>query len=350
MVYSDSCHQTHGTPEYQSILNDCYQQVGSIATNGWGFLSEEPDEFMLDLSKSNLIECLNEFARNRGPIHPSIVGNIRSCVYHLERLQKSLNVTLKPIQVTSIFNNRFVVYLMDQGLCISSVETLCVGIRSALDWASKFQARVHPSFKDIDIPKYRATQIALSADDISRIYHFDFSTVNCRPQLKKTLEKVRDMFVLGCNLGQRHSDLVRITRENFADGKFKIIQQKTKNKAVVDLYKMAIDRKVAIEILEKYNYEAPYKADRSNYCKHLHQLMRFIFGEEMVSPTVVTGDLTKTKLVPKYKMVTSHTARRSFASYNYVIRNYSARQVMKATGHTEEKSFKAYICYDDDEE
>lgn len=41
-----------------------------------------------------------------------------------------------------------------------------------------------------------------------------------------TLEKVRDMFVLGCNLGQRYSDLVRISPENFKNAHFTIVQQR----------------------------------------------------------------------------------------------------------------------------
>ena len=43
------------------------------------------------------------------------------------------------------------------------------------------------------------------------------------------------MFVLLCNLGQRYSDIRRISPENFERNLFRIIQQKTGNKAVVDI-------------------------------------------------------------------------------------------------------------------
>ena len=57
---------------------------------------------------------------------------------------------------------------------------------------------------------------------------------------RRTLERVRDMFVLLCNLGQRYSDIRRISPENFERNLFRIIQQKTGNKAVVDIDRYAI--------------------------------------------------------------------------------------------------------------
>lgn len=335
--------------DYNGILSSCINASINASNDSWGFLTNPNEEYLLNLSRASLCECLQAYADNRGAVHRSIVDNVRFCLYHLNRLEEKLHITLKPVQVTSVFYNRFIVYLVESGLCLSSVEMLLSSIRAALMWASKYQAKVHPSFTDIDVPKYKRSQIALTADEISMVYHFNLNTVKCRPQLRKSLECVRDMFVLGCNLGQRHSDLVRISKENFVDGKFRIIQQKTKNKAVVDLSRLAVDRKTTYEILEKYGYEAPYKADKSNYNKHLHQLMHFIFGEEMVEPSIVSGELSKTEKVLKYKAISSHTARRSFATHNYIIRNYPARIVMKATGHTEEKSFRSYICYDDEE-
>lgn len=350
-MYSQNFVQGSGAASlaYDSILSDCIRQSVS-SSNPWAFLSGQQDEFLLNLSGASLVECIQKYAEIRGAVHPSVRVNAKLSLKHIEELQRDLRVTIRPAQVSSVFYNRFVGHLQEKGLCLSSIDLICSSIRAVLAWACKYQAPVHPSYTDIDMPAFRREQLALTADEISRIYHFDISSLPCRPQLKRTLEQVRDMFVLSCNLGQRHSDMVRISRENFTDGRFKIVQQKTKNKAVVDLFTLTIDRKVTMAILEKYGYEAPYKADKSNYNKHIHQLMKFIFGDEMVSSAVVEGTLSKSELVPKYTMISSHTCRRSFASYNYIVKNYPARKVMKATGHTEESSFRKYICYDDDSE
>ena len=71
---------------------------------------------------------------------------------------------------------------------------------------------------------------------------------------RRTLERVRDMFVLLCNLGQRYSDIRRISPENFERNLFRIIQQKTGNKAVVDIDRYAIVPKLTYSLLKKYGY------------------------------------------------------------------------------------------------
>lgn len=45
----------------------------------------------------------------------------------------------------------------------------------------------------------------------------------------------------------------------------------------------------------------------------------------------------------KYELISSHTARRSFAT-NLYLRCKDARMVMNFTGHTTEENFRKYIC------
>lgn len=47
-------------------------------------------------------------------------------------------------------------------------------------------------------------------------------------------------------------------------------------------------------------------------------------------------------MYPKYKLVSSHTCRRSFAT-NLYKSNFPTLSIMKITGHTTEKSFLTYI-------
>ena len=70
----------------------------------------------------------------------------------------------------------------------------------------------------------------------------------------ETLEKVRDMFVLGCNLGQRYSDLVRINPENFRNQR--IVQQKTGNKCFVPI------NTTLMKAFDKNTITMPYVGDQ----------------------------------------------------------------------------------------
>lgn len=157
------------------------------------------------------------------------------------------------------------------------------------------------------------------------------------------------MFVLGCNLGQRYSDLVRISPENFKNGQFSIVQQKTGNKCFVPINSLSIDSKVTFAILEKYNYYAPYTGDINNYNTYLHELLRHIgenFLEEVFIDNKINGVITReTKF--RYQLISSHSARRSFATIN-TLRNIPRSKILRATGHSSEKAFNRYICYDED--
>ena len=314
----------------------------------WSFLSEDQDAFTFNLSNATLIECLDKYAEVKKSIHPSVVGTMNQIKNHIRQIEFLSHTTISPKHVTSIFYSKFIEMLTGKGLKLSTISNLCNGIRAVLSWSSDYSAVVHPSYKTVDIKKYSSAKLALTADDVSRIYHFNLDAVKMRPQHRKTLQEVRDMFVLGCNLGQRHSDLVRIERGCCHDGKMIILQQKTKNKGVVNLVDMTLDRKTTFEILERYNYEAPYKGDISKYNLHIRELAKIIFGDETFTVQTVVGNEASIKDVPKSSMVSSHTARRTFATYNYLVRKLPAQDVMRATGHTSDKSFHKYICGGDD--
>jgi integrase len=163
----------------------------------------------------------------------------------------------------------------------------------------------------------------------------------------KKLEKVRDMFVLSCNLGQRFSDMTRIDRTCFDRNIFFIVQQKTGNTARVDIDRMSIDKNTTYAILEKYDYKSPITTDISNYDKYLKELLRYIgFNELIKRETKINGHI-EVKYEEKWKLIGSHTARRTFATNN-VLRGFKTSEIRRATGHKSESAFEKYICYFDE--
>lgn len=160
------------------------------------------------------------------------------------------------------------------------------------------------------------------------------------------MEKIRDMFVLSCNLGQRYSDMVRIDKKSFEFNRFSIVQQKTGTKAIVDIDKFCVDRKMVYQILEKYNYKAPFTGDISSYNKYLKYLMKHIgITEEIKRETKVNG-MIQTEYIPKHKLIGSHTGRRTFITIN-LLRGIPLHEIMRASGHTSYSSFQKYWCYYD---
>ena len=119
-------------------------------------------------------------------------------------------------------------------------------------------------------------------------------------------------------------------------------------RAKVCLDRMCIDLKTVYTILEKYNYEAPYKGDISNLNKGLKELLRIIgFSEEIKRETRINGHI-QTEFIPKWKMISSHTARRTFATIN-IMRGHNANEIRRATGHKTDTAFDKYIWYYDEQ-
>lgn len=210
--------------------------------------------FTLDLKDCSLMEVIRICANAKSKLHPHFRESLGCLIHNLEKLEKVYHTTLQPVQITDIFWGYFIAFCQEQGLKASTIGTLCGQLRSVLSWASKYNATVSPTFTDLDVPKARNQEIALTADEVSRITYFDIERFYSkrRSDYRQTMERVRDMFVLGCNLGQRHSDLVRIEPSCFDRNIFRITQQKTGNMAVVNIDKFAVEPKTTYRILEKY--------------------------------------------------------------------------------------------------
>lgn len=301
----------------------------------------------LDLSQATLMEVIDYFVAMKSRLSPNYWKNFSSIKYNLAQIENTFRCTLLPHQISEIFWHNFIPYLLKRGLALSSIQTICSQLRCAISWGARFGAKISPTYDLVKVPSYDHEQIALTPDDVSHIYHFDLQNIKRRPQRKRVLQQIKDMFVLSCNLGQRHSDMLRIDKSCFMHNTFTIVQQKTGQRAKVDIDRMCLDRKTTYAILEKYNYEAPYKGDISHYNKGIKELLDIMgFHEEIKQDTKVNGHI-RTDLVPKYKLVSSHTARRTFATTN-VMKGIRISEIRRATGHRTESAFDRYICYWDD--
>lgn len=152
----------------------------------------------------------------------------------------------------------------------------------------------------------------------------------------KKLEEVRDLFIFGAWVGLRFSDFSNIKPENIIqiDGDYfiKTITKKTKELVIIPC------NPVVMEIFEKYT-NRPNKLPRTisnqkfnDYVKDVCKLAQLTeVGRVSSRPKAMLADL-----------VSSHTARRSFAT-NYYLQGFPTIDLMKITGHRTERSFLKYI-------
>lgn len=302
------------------------------------------DPFILNLKNNNLLEVINACIQVKSKTHPHYSDSLGGLIYNLTMLEQHYHIVLYPIQVTDIFWRYFISFCEQRGLKITSIETMCFHLRSILSWAMKYNAPVSPSFDDIDIKTTKSLEIALTADEVSRITYFDIDRFysDRRADFKKTMHKVRDMFVLSCNLYQRHSDMIRIEPSHFERNIFRITQQKTSNLAVVNIDQYSIEPKTTYRILEKYGYRAPYTSTIGNYNYYLHQLMRDVGLTDPIRIEERRGGTIQIKMIPKWKMISSHTARRTAITIG-VLRGYNIHSLRRCSGHKDLSSLDRYI-------
>lgn len=302
------------------------------------------DPFILNLQDRTLLEVINAAIKAKSKLRPNYGASLGCLVHNLRRLEEQYHTTLYPVQVTDIFWGYFIPFCQQNGLKTSTIGTIAAQLHSLLNWAVKYNAKVSPTYGDYKIPNVRNQEIALSADEVSRIAYFDIDRfyTSRRKDFRDTMRRVRDMFILSCNLAQRHSDMVRIDRNCFERNIFTVTQQKTGSRAVVNIDLYSIDPKTTYRILEEYGYRAPYLADIGNYNAKLHQLMKDIGFTEIVRlEERVNGELV-TEFIPKWKLIASHTARRTFATIN-VLRGVNIHAIKRCTGHQDLRVLEHYV-------
>ena len=303
------------------------------------------DPFTIDLSGRTLREVIGACIRAKTKMHPNYGKQVGCLVHNLRTLEEQYRMDLYPVQITDIFWGYFIDFCGRRGLRQSSILVMCNQLRSVLNWAVKYNAKVSPTYGDFKMRKPRGNEIALTADEVSRVSYFDVDGFyrGRRSDYRETMRRVRDMFVLSCNLYQRHSDMVRIGPECFERNIFRITQQKTGSVAVVDIDKYAVEPKTTYRILDAYGCLAPYPADIGNYNGHLHELMKDIGFTETVriEERGVDGRLVSEN-IPKWKLISSHTARRTAITIG-VIRGRNVHELRRCSGHSDLRVFDNYV-------
>jgi integrase len=150
------------------------------------------------------------------------------------------------------------------------------------------------------------------------------------------LSEIRDLFLIGCWTGLRISDLKRLQSGNIKDGLLTITAQKTSKNVTIPI----TDELQAV--LNKYPDRLPKIPTDQHYNRQLKEVCRIAKISEPMMAEIKKGKMRVTTQIPKYELITSHTARRSFAT-NLYRRGIPSTQLMMLTGHKSETSFLKYI-------
>ncbi len=168
------------------------------------------------------------------------------------------------------------------------------------------------------------------------------------PNLTHTETVVRDRFVIGCVTGMRFSDYSRFNNDHINGDLIEILTQKRQRY-------VAIPTHVEIKnILARWGGALPCGASLRYYNMLLPKIAaKFGLHEKvLVENKIKTGESggvpvykVEMNLVLEHSLISTHTARRSFATNAYNA-GIPVRKIMPITGHKTEASFFMYVGVD----
>lgn len=154
--------------------------------------------------------------------------------------------------------------------------------------------------------------------------------------LGKADEKVRDLFVVGCYTGLRFSDYSKISQSQISESYISLHQKKTGERVTIPIHP------IVKQILAKYptglsaRSMQTFNSDLKKIAEKVPELNK-VFEKK-----ITKGRKTIIEQKKKWEMLSSHTARRSFATNEY-LNNTPVLTIMAITGHRTQAAFMAYI-------
>jgi integrase len=340
---------------FSDEVSNYIKQVILTAKKGKGTLTKEAliekiDLFLhpiVEVPKLKLLDYVQAFiaeSKNgtrlttKGQKINSSTIQVYSATYKLlERYSQHKKATLYFDSIDANFYKAFNSYMViDEkfspntlGKYIKTLKTfLHEATEQKLNDSTDFKSK---NFKTIQIKTHF---IALTQLELEQIANLDLSKNN-------SLDKVRDLFLIGCYTGQRFSDYINLKPENIKRTPngytLNIIQQKTDEAVVIPI------DKALLTILSKYSNQLPKPISNQKFNDALKKVMELVPALEQMETFTSTkaGELSQ-HTVKRSALVTTHTARRTMATLAYE-KGIDTELIMAITGHKKLETFKAYI-------
>lgn len=188
--------------------------------------------------------------------------------------------------------------------------------------------------KDFCYPTEDTTAIYLDEKELKKMFDENLSD-------NRTMELARDIFLIGCYIGQRVSDYNGLTKNDIVLKSgiqyFKIRQSKTKTDVLCPI------TKEIVEIMKlRHNKLPPKKLNEQDINDELKKLGERLGFTEKIKCEYTKGGKKVVEMIPKYNLIHTHTARRSFCT-NMYLKKMPVFDIMLFSGHKTEKEFYKYI-------
>ena len=294
---------------------------------------------------TTLQEAFREFIHfHESPTLPSSeklgAGTIKTYKTGLNFLSSTLHGDFPLTEIDMAWYRSFVKRAEIGGTDKEHLSTNYIGklvklVKRVLRFAESRGHEVNPAFRsrEFKVLSEEVTHIYLTEDEIGLFRALD---------LRKTpsLADTRDLFVLGCYTGLRYSDFSKLTDTDIKEVQgirmFEVRSKKTDVRVSIPVHPL-----VEGIIASRNGSLPPYQSDQVMN-RNLKRLGKLVGLHERVEVERTEGGTRNAQIKPKYELIHTHTARRSFCTNAY-LQGLDTLDIMAISGHKTETSFLKYI-------
>ena len=272
-----------------------------------------------DHRKPTLIEFIPIFqARYSNKFTTNHIKHFTGIKNHLEKYEKRIGIPIEFETINKEFYLGFTAYLKEVNLKPNTVGSHVRRLKRLMNEAvdDKLTINQEHRAKSFKVINEETDKIYLNSDEIQALYKLKIEDLR--------MQRIRDLFVLNCHTGLRHSDWPKVSLKDIEDGKLYVRTQKTKEAVIIPVHPLII------EILKRYGPELHIPTNQE-----ANRVLRWI-GEYAVLKKITKGNLEK------WLQIRTHTVRRSFATNAYM-GGVPMLSIMQITGHRTTESFLKYI-------
>ena len=289
------------------------------------------------------------------------VNAINQACERLKKYERHLHHILDFDEIDLRFYSDYTAYLNQQGYSINTTGKCIKVLKQIMALSEAEGYHTNSKYKD---KRFKGTRIDvdsiyLTRDELDRMSAVDLSGMT------EDFGIARDIFMIGVWTAQRISDYNNIRKDEIESVPMRLIMEEPdpwhpgntrtiiqdKDVKIINIIQQKTGVKVSVpcssdllKILEKYNYDIPRLPDQI-INNNIKEIARLAGLTDPVRVTTTKGGRHVHEMVPKYKLVHSHTARRTGATLMY-LSGMDIYDIMKITGHTTPVMLKKYIKAD----
>ena len=235
--------------------------------------------------------------------------------------------------IDTAFYELFNDYLINQGLAKNTISNRWKHIKAIMKKAQLQKLHNNSDYKEFKRSTEQSDTVFLTVKELDEIYNLE---------LNGYLNTARDYFIIGCFTGLRFADWHKIEKSKIKDDEITIITEKTGRRVKIPIHEKVIDT------LEKYDEgKLPKKPSNQKMNEYIKKVVMKAGIDEKIDTRITKGGKMTLSSRPKYALVSTHTARRSFATNLILTNTTSPYLIMQITGHKSLPSFEKYIRLDD---